>query len=275
MITIARYPHVQHMETLLKLSKSWDPSERQTIKTVIQTYLQFKPAFVVACMSDDIALQLKLINEYREMLSVLKPSTNIGRGRLTHILSSFMEEWPIYICNSFFKKNPTKLSLIIGHLNHTLIGYDINNHNRPVYKDLDFGIAILNEDKIPQALFYNEVKKYIEKTMETTVLNSFNHCKTLIPEPRVFLTLEQESTLNDKESLLANKYKLVDVIRSSKDHNHYPYLLTNYTNLVSKLHIEFKRILVEEEPKLLLNGCSRAEEKMIVFVRNRFGFTAQ
>lgn len=273
MITIACFPHCAHMITLLKSAKSWEPSEQRTIKDIIQKYLKFKPAFIVACESEDISLQLKLINDYREMLSVIKPSANIARGRLNHIVSSFMEEWPIFLCKAFFKKNPSKLSFVIGHLKNALIGYDINNNDKAVYKDLDFGIALYNKDNVLQALFYNEAKKYIEKTMEATVLNSYLHCKTLIPEPKLFLTVEQECSSNNTKTLLVNKHILVDVLRSSKDHNHYPYLLFNYTNLVNALYKEFKRILVEDEPKILQKGCSRTEQKMLVYVRNKFSFT--
>lgn len=260
------YPHDKVLKSIEKKHKN---KNFDFIKEAIDTYENFRNNFIDAVDKKDLDTQKELLSAYRK-IAKSNEKAHKQLGSRTKYYSSLMEEIPIYIVKDLVEEAITNLSLnnyrfkLGGGLNCTI--RITSNPDGSIFlekKQIDFSLSVESEPIFNQQVIIPliglEVKKYTDKTMFGTILQTYQSIK--IFRPRTYYGFVVEDEARDSSVVLnsimyKNEFILTGKKRQKNDEQTLnPIDIKAYTIFVETLQSIVIPCMSTLKIKLDDNGC--------------------
>ena len=211
-----------HYDRLMSLKKLKSVPKTE-IDRMVSRYNLFVSEFVSAQVDKSPARQCSAISTYLDYAKELEAKYK-ALGHRSKYYSSIMEEVPVLMAEAYIKlhlsriTSPRPKSLLLGAgecVIRVVAGMDGNF----VYdtKRMDFCFAVKNLDNAWIPLIGLEVKKYLDKTMMATVLDTYKSLKNFRARSFYGVLVENEARSKDtieNSEMFLSEFVLTDVQRS-------------------------------------------------------------
>jgi len=237
-----KFAHKAMIETKLD-KEAKDPKKRAVLDACLARYQQYVFAFMVARNERNYEKMANALDAYLSYAKGHETQKDTFLGPRTKYYSSIVEEMPVLLCEntveSFVLDNEqiAAKGLILGDAECSIrIGANPDGSRFCETKRIDFCLAVVSTDldaNVPLMGF--EVKKYMDKTMFGTVLETYKALQVFRPRTHYGFIVEDEardsavirnSPLYDKEFILTGKHRdeskrnKIEVLALERFHRH-------------------------------------------------------